>query len=220
MSNPTINLTAYLSSLITPTTSILAIHHLDQPLPAASVQPYYSPPLVLLKYLATTIMTTHSLSHVIAEKAAADRSVAMPTFGLGEVLADGEPVEGVLQGLGSNDVRGIVVAMEARRKSGRSVGARFVLEPQKATQTKKSPVVLLEEHPLYQRTVLVDSRTAATDDVDVTFNLGLTEQQRRDREGVVLPYFDAQNEDGVGEGGRILYDMGEEDDFDEEEDEI
>ena len=31
----------------------------------------------------------------------------------------------------------------------------------------------------------------------------------------MLPYFDAQK--GGGEGGRILYDMGEEDDFDEEE---
>jgi elongator complex protein 5 len=52
--------------------------------------------------------------------------------------------------------------------------------------------------------------------------LGLTEKQRRDREGVVLPYFDAQNESGVGEGGRILYEMGVEDreDFDDEEDEI
>jgi elongator complex protein 5 len=37
---------------------------------------------------------------------------------------------------------------------------------------------------------------------------------------VVLPYFDAQQGNGPGEGGRILYDMGEEDDFDEEEDEI
>ena len=51
-----------------------------------------------------------------------------------------------------------------------------------------------------------------------TFELGLTKKQREDREGVVLPYFDAQK--GDGEGGRILYDMGEEDDFDEEEDEI
>jgi elongator complex protein 5 len=51
----------------------------------------------------------------------------------------------------------------------------------------------------------------------------LTEKQRRDREGVVLPYFDAQKDGGgPGEGGRILYDMGEEDreDFDDEEDEI
>ena len=56
--------------------------------------------------------------------------------------------------------------------------------------------------------------------MDSTFSLGLTEKQRRDREGVVLPYFDAQKDEGMGEGGRILYDMGIEDDFDEEEDEI
>lgn len=56
--------------------------------------------------------------------------------------------------------------------------------------------------------------------MDTTFNLGLTDKQRSDREGVVLPYFDAQREEGMGEGGRILYDMGEEDDFDEEEDEV
>jgi elongator complex protein 5 len=56
--------------------------------------------------------------------------------------------------------------------------------------------------------------------MEATFNLGLTEKQRRDREGVVLPYFDAQVEVGGGEGGRILYEMGREDDFDEEEDEI
>lgn len=37
---------------------------------------------------------------------------------------------------------------------------------------------------------------------------------------MVLPYFDAQTEIGGGEGGRILYEMGREDDFDEEEDEI
>lgn len=88
-----------------------------------------------------------------------------------------------------------------------------------------------------------------------TFNLGLTERQRRAREGVVLPYYDAQRRVGgggggggvgglgaggvggsqgggdngsqgqvpagrIGEGGRILYEMGIEDDFDEEEDEI
>ncbi|MCJ1299636.1 hypothetical protein MMC08_002428, partial [Hypocenomyce scalaris] len=36
--------------------------------------------------------------------------------------------------------------------------------------------------------------------LDATFDLGLTEKQRRDREGVVLPYFDAQK-DGGGVGG-------------------
>jgi elongator complex protein 5 len=49
----------------------------------------------------------------------------------------------------------------------------------------------------------------------------LTEKQRKDRDGVVLPYFDAQKGEG-GEGGRILYEMGAEDreDFDDEENEI
>lgn len=63
------------------------------------------------------------------------------------------------------------------------------------------------------------------EDMATTFNLGLTEKQKRDRENVVLPYFDAQKDgggSGAGEGGRILYDMGDEDreDFDDEEDEI
>ena len=49
-----------------------------------------------------------------------------------------------------------------------------------------------------------------------TFELGLSAKQRRDREGVVLPYCDAQQR----EGGRILYEMGVEDDFDDEEDEV
>ena len=43
--------------------------------------------------------------------------------------------------------------------------------------------------------------------MDTTFHLGLTEKQRRDREGVVLPYFDAQRGEG-GEGGLPLLDVG------------
>ena len=57
--------------------------------------------------------------------------------------------------------------------------------------------------------------------METTFSLGLTAKQRRDRDAVVLPYFDAQTDVGsAGEGGRILYEMGREDDFDDEEDEI
>ena len=92
--------------------------------------------------------------------------------------------------------------------------------------------MLLEDHP---RMSGADERANAggQDDHDSlsTFKLGLTEKERRDREGVVLPYYDAQRrgrgdiegdagESGIGEGGRIVYEMGVEDDFDEEEDEI
>lgn len=82
----------------------------------------------------------------------------------------------------------------------------------------KETAILLDDHPLYRREE--EPSEAENQEPDSTFDLGLTERQRREREGVVLPYFDAQKGGGPGEGGRILYDMGEEDDFDEEEDEI
>ena len=122
----------------------------------------------------------------------------------------------MIVGLGANDPRGVVLEMEYRRKSGRGVEEWFFLPP----VASKEKVVLLDDHPLYRRSDSVGGKNA-TDDVGEelsTFDLGITAKQRRDREGVVLPYFDAQV--GGGEGGRILYDMGVEDDFDEEEDEI
>jgi elongator complex protein 5 len=80
-------------------------------------------------------------------------------------------------------------------------------------------VTLLEDHPDYKSPEEADhGSTSATGEADTTFEIGLTEKQRRDREGVVLPYFDAQK--GGGDGGRILYDIGSEDDWDEDEDEI
>lgn len=81
-------------------------------------------------------------------------------------------------------------------------------------------VILLEDHPSFvaMREQVSTKDGGDTEDAGTTFELGLTERQKADREGVVLPYFDAQK--GGGEGGRILYDMGSEDDFDEEEDEI
>jgi elongator complex protein 5 len=144
--------------------------------------------------------------------------------------------EGVLVGLGGKgkeEERGVVVKMELRRKSGRGIVENFVLSPPQAqintnTSTPKLPQVgefiLLDDHPLYASTPsgMGSEGGEAEDELESTFNLGLTEKQKRDREGVVLPYFDAQNESGVGEGGRILYEMGVEDreDFDDEEDEI
>lgn len=217
ISHPMLNLATFLSSLITPTSSLLAIYHLDIPLLTRPASTYTPSPLTLLKYLCTTLLTVHSLSQTLARKAAADRSVAAPVFGLDE------EVEGVLKGLGGNDKRGVVVEMEYRRKSGRAVGEWFFVPAHADTgvamKVAKERVILLEDHPLYRR--LPEHEGVGRDEGGVrsTFDLGLTEKQRRDREGVVLPYFDAQKEGG-GIGGRILYDMGEEDDFDEEEDEI
>ena len=158
---------------------------------------------------------------------ASERSLPEPVFG----LAEGR--EGVLVGISPNhatlkDHAGFVLEMEHRRKSGRGVNETFVLP----LDPIGNDLQLLEDHPAFKSPAV--SKADAGEDAGeefggVTFDLGLTEKQRREREGVVLPYFDAQRrgrgeidaeEGGTGDGGRILYQMGREDDFDEEEDEI
>lgn len=217
------NLLAILSSFISPTTSLLAVYHTDIATSISSSQSnnYAPTPIILLKYLATTIFTAHSTHHVLARKAARDRSHAEPVFGLQE------GIEGVIQGLSANARDGMVLEMEHRRKSGRGVKDWYYLplpkEPilagsQAAGKTREI-VTLFEDHPQYRSNEGTISGAVEPDSqVESTFELGITDKQRRDREGVVLPYFDAQR--GGGDGGRILYDMGSEDDFDEEEDEI
>lgn len=219
----------FLSSLLLGANiSLLASYHTDIPLP--SRDPYQSDPLMTLNYVSTAILTVQNLSQVLARKAARDRSLQPPEFGLAEHR------EGVLVGLSKSAHKktdGIVIEMEIRRKSGRGVSESFVLSPPNLETKGKLEVgniignaILLDDHPAYSFVMgEVTGGAEKDDEVETTFSLGLSEKQRRDREGVVLPYFDAQKEGGVGgpgEGGRILYEMGAEDreDFDDEEDEI
>lgn len=227
-----LNLAAFLSSLMqaprqSPQTSIstVAVYHTDIPL-HSSATPYSPDPPSLLSYLATTIITVHSLPILLAEKQAHERSLVGPSFGLAEEK------EGLVIGLKSSprftkaEERGIVLEVEHRRKSGRGVLERYFLPDRHPTKVQnatpsvfKETASLLDDHPLFRPTV-EEQKTTDQDLAGVTFELGLTDRQRLERDGVVLPYFDAQRVDGGGEGGRILYDMGAEDDFDEEEDEI
>lgn len=222
-------MTAYLSSLLMPPkgnpqvqVSLVAVYHNDVPIDNAA-SPYSPSALSLLSYLATSIITVHSLPTLVAEKAAQEKSIATPVFGLAE------EVEGVLIGFKPKskslrpEERGVVIELEHRRKSGRGVIEWYFLPAavklQATTaQTFRETVTLLDDHPLFrkQRDVTMSEEELA----GMTFELGLTDRQREEREGVVLPYFDAQKAGGGGDGGRILYDMGVEDDFDEEEDEI
>lgn len=149
-------------------------------------------------------------------KRAKEKSRPEPLFGIEEGK------EGVIVGLGANDRRGCVVEMEYRRKSGRGVEEWFFL-PSEGDGDGIEGIVLLDDQVLYRGSDGNEgSMKGGGPEVELeqaTFELGLSAKQRRDREGVVLPYFDAQKGEGGG-GGRILYDMGVEDDFDEEEDEI
>ncbi|CAL8584053.1 hypothetical protein XPA_009661 [Xanthoria parietina] len=82
---PTCNLPTYLLSLLSPTTSMLLIHHLDIPTPTPkNTHPYTPAPLPLLLYTATTILTLSSLPQHLALKRAQDTALAAPLFGLEE----------------------------------------------------------------------------------------------------------------------------------------
>lgn len=168
----------------------------------------------MLQHLATAVLRATGLRAAAARRAARDRSLPDPGFG----LAEGR--EGVLVGLVGGGA-GVVVEMELRRRSGRAVVERFVLSPATGKGAAVGGLALLSDHPLFAAPEGEEDGAGDGEGlVDATFSLGLTEKQRRDREGIVLPYFDAQEDVGGGEGGRILYEMGREDDFDDEEDEI
>lgn len=225
------HLTAFLSSLLThPAVSLVATYHADVPLPLppAVLSEYEPHPLTMLNHLATAVLRMASLPQAVERRRAQNRSLPAPEFGLDEGR------EGVLVGVKSptRGDGGFVVEMELRRRSGRAVVEKFVLVPSSsssklgvsAAASATDALSLLSDHPLFAVPEDGDGGHAGGGDDDelaeTTFNLGLTEKQRKDREGIVLPYFDAQEDIGGSEGGRILYEMGREDDFDDEEDEI
>jgi elongator complex protein 5 len=207
--------------------TLVGVYHTDLMNDFAAVGVYAPQPLDVVKYMATTVITCKSLAHVLAAKAAKERSLPEPTFG----LLTG--AEGIVQSLDANDTMGIVLEAEFRRKSGRPESETYFLRPARNNDyneplpgaplgtLKQEYLILLDQVPAYASKEVGDRINAAANELDVvsSFNLELTDKQRAARENVVLPYFDAQKGEG-GEGGRILYDMGSEDDFDEEEDEI
>ncbi|KJZ71859.1 hypothetical protein HIM_08704 [Hirsutella minnesotensis 3608] len=215
------SLAAFLSSILTPAVSIVAVYHTDVPivLPKA-VTDYEPPPLTVLSHLATAVLRLSSLHHEVERQKARDRALQEPEWGLREER------EGILVGLrpgtSAEHGRAVVVDMELRRRSGRTVPEKFILSPCDPRADNPGPgrLCLLTDHPMFSKAGAGDEAGEDGGEPESTFNLGLTEKQRKDREGVVLPYFDAQTDIGAGEGGRILYDMGREDDFDDEEDEI
>ncbi|KAI5787172.1 Elongator complex protein 5 [Geopyxis carbonaria] len=228
------SLAPFLSSLLAPTTTLVGVYHTDVPLclPAeasADAYPDSAPdPLTLLKYFCTTLIKVHSIKHVLARKAARDRAEREPVFGIDE------GIEGILVGFGSNAPEGMVLEMEYRRKSGRGVEEWFYLPLQEAEAKRLGSstlpggvvekTILLEDHPEWRVSEQVrgmDMESDGEEEPTSTFELGLTERQRKARDEVVLPYFDAQKPGGIGGGGAILFTPDREiDDFDEEEDEI
>ncbi|CAK7229382.1 hypothetical protein SBRCBS47491_007227 [Sporothrix bragantina] len=240
---------ALVSSLVAPTVSVIGLYHTDgttdstttltSTVPLLRGKPH---PFRVLCHLATAVLRVMPLHEEVARKRARDRAEEEPTFGWAagegwpygysdaarryggrrELLAGQTPKETAR--------RGLLLSMELRRRSGRAVVEQYVVVlgsplPWQKGATPCQDVTVMADHPLFAAhdpgEASYDNQKGGDEDEPTsTFNLGLTEKQRRDREGIVLPYFDAQTDIGFGEGGRILYDMGREDDFDDEEDEI
>ncbi|KAG6261389.1 hypothetical protein E4U49_003968 [Claviceps purpurea] len=214
---------SFLSGIITPAISVLSIYHTDVPVVLPRSSNEYEPhPFTMLSHLATAILRLSSLSQEIDRQGARNRAVQEPEWGLKEHR------EGVIKGLASKTASSsVVIDMELRRRSGRTVAEKFILQRGEETAAHgfaKSGIgklMLLTDHDVFKAPDANGTGEGEGEEgPESTFDLGLTEKQRRDREGIVLPYFDAQTDIGAGEGGRILYEMGREDDFDDEEDEI
>ncbi|KZZ92934.1 Histone acetylation protein 2 [Moelleriella libera RCEF 2490] len=218
------SLASFLSGLLAPGISLVGVYHSDVPVVLPKTFNEYEPhPFTMLTHLATAILRLSSLSQEIDRQRARDRAVQEPEWGLKEGR------EGVMVGLLPPSSRaddahgggGVVVEMELRRKSGRAVTETFVLLRRRAdSKLGTGKLMLLTDHDVFRPVAGYEPALVGGGEPESTFDLGLTEKQRRDREGIVLPYFDAQTDIGAGEGGRILYEMGREDDFDDEEDEI
>ena len=91
------------------------------------------------------------------------------------------------------------VEVEHRRKSGRRISTLFNVNGD-TYEFKQARLDMIEDQ--------VDLTNLTT------FNLSLSEKQRQDRENVELPYLEAQR---GGNGGAILYEYTEVDDYDEDE---
>jgi elongator complex protein 5 len=213
-------LATFLSSAISPAVSLVSVYHTDVPVILPKTWNEYEPhPFTILCHLATAILRLSSLQHEVERQKARNRSLVEPEWGLKEDR------EGILVGLRSKSKEeyrgGVVIQMELRRRSGRTVSEKFILVPAaQAAVPSLGRVFLLTDHTMFMSPEEQGQDGQDEEEPESTFNLGLTEKQRKDRDGIVLPYFDAQTDIGAGEGGRILYEMGREDDFDDEEDEI
>jgi elongator complex protein 5 len=119
-------------------------------------------------------------------------------------------IDGVVSAIGSNTSQRMVISVEYRKKSGRTISESFTLDiPSGKIDILNTPVEKSRQDGISL-------------DFGTTFNLGMTERQKKTKEDVVLPYFSAQglprdesHEDGVGD---IEYTLDAEDDFDDEED--
>ncbi|CAA22665.1 hypothetical protein POMI540_3622 [Schizosaccharomyces pombe] len=168
--------------------------------------PSYLPPCeVFLDFTSTCTVSLIGMQHLSVEHDAKMRSLPNPLL---EELQDDK----IISLLGSNCETAIVLHVEFRKKSGRIIKESCVLKNGK-----------LEPYTPFEETARGPEPADNQIDFNVSFNLNVSEKERKERDKVFLPYFSAQmvgsqHKSSFVDEGTIIYHADEADDFDEEED--
>lgn len=165
--------------------------------------PHYPSAQPLLSHISTTVLRVSSFGHHTLKVEADSKALPDP-------IEQDRARDGVISILASNPSEQMIIALEYRKKSGRTIHERCTLN---LTSGKLEPL---------DRKSAEDSRDTTGLDFGTTFNLSVTRRQKEIKEDVVLPHFSAQ---GIYSGGAvqetrgdIQYTLEAEDDFDDEED--
>ncbi|ROT39119.1 hypothetical protein SODALDRAFT_332541, partial [Sodiomyces alkalinus F11] len=221
------SLPGFLSSVIGPAVSMVGVYHTDVPLVLPRTVSEYEPhPLTLLCHLATSILRLSSLRQEIERQKARNRSLQEPEWGLQEeregvlIGLKGEIKSGDYGGVvldmelrrrsGRAVKEKFALFPGTRGPPGGShlaaaaaaAAAAKLPPPSGVGQDKGTPsrLMLLSDHHAFapsDESGQSGGGAGGDEGPESTFNLGLTEKQRRDREGIVLPYFDAQTDIGA-----------------------
>jgi elongator complex protein 5 len=175
---------------------VITTHHVDIPL--NSVFPHYPSAQLLLSHLSTTILQVSSIGHHQLRVAAESNALPDP-------VEEDRARNGNLSTLGSNFTRSLIINVEYKKKSGRTIVEKTGMEVRSGK---------LESLPSNEATHNQHSEAV---DFETTFNLGISDRQKHSKQEVILPHFAAQIS-SKEPSTDIEYTMDAEDDFDDEED--
>ncbi|ORY85482.1 Elongator complex protein 5 [Protomyces lactucae-debilis] len=188
---------------------IVALFHADIPL--LGYPAHLPTPETLLSFLATTRIQVRSTHHVRLEREAASRAQTSVI----ELDLEGRDI--VLPALGCQDTL-LYLEVEHRRRSGRGVHERCVLDTATQQILTEEDVPALQLHSQQGDVASQQQQQQTLDETDIPFKLSLSEKEKQDREGVVLPHFTMQDLPAdERHGGHIYYEPDSGDDFDMED---
>lgn len=180
--------------------SVILSHNIDVPLPLKF--PHYPSAEPLLSHISTAVIHVASYQHHLLRLDAESRALPDP-------IEQDQAKDGVLTTLGANAAPRLILTLEYRKKSGRTIKERCTLDCQSGTLS------LLDVKT-------VEDQAPSGVDFGTTFNLGTTDRQKGSKDEVVLPHFSAQaltpGAKSAVTAPEIEYTLDAEDDFDDEED--